>query len=636
MAFLKDLLVMGPARFMEDIHGNITGNAATASQLNHGAVINFTGGATGSLNLDKLASTSYTVNLNVNWGNIVDRPSALKNPNSLTIQGNGTTLTNGVYDGSAAKTINITPNSIGALNKTTYEYNTEVALGQTGYVCIGKFPMYDSLVSVEIKSTTSSTYNGTLVIASQNINTVGGGTHTETVYGDPSNTLTSSIKIHYGTGSNVFSVYIQLPSWSKNLLHVQCVSLAGAPTDVGTTITAIPSNATITPVNALTNATNTWKHSIEGTAARAIGDSEGKEFQTNYCTLASNQTLSGAKTFSNAVTTIQNKLQLTRASGTGHGRISFYNNDYKTWFEYMSNPVSGGCPTGGTPSTLGTVDNWARRSLVENTAGYGWVWEACSNSHTGTPTPVMALSAASGHLRMTGPIDYANTSGGSLTRHYISAGGGYSTGSGRLGLKLVAIDQSDIQAGIGIDLTGLSYETCLSTGRKTDTTASYISFATHTNETTAYKRLGYFTASGAANPAVTFTVNGNIVGNKISLSTGAHSWIEGKTISNAAIGISTTQTSGSFHPILAVKSYSGNVWTIGGLSDNVGFYGYYAARTANGTDFNTVWNTANGQLTHSAAFKAVGTITTDSAFSMNQLANISYNSTDKCIEFTFA
>lgn len=37
-----------------------------------------------------------------------------KNPYALTIQGNGTTLTNGIYDGSAAKTVNITPSSIGA------------------------------------------------------------------------------------------------------------------------------------------------------------------------------------------------------------------------------------------------------------------------------------------------------------------------------------------------------------------------------------------------------------------------------------------------------------------------------------------------------------------------------------------
>ena len=45
---------------------------------------------------------------------ITDFPTSLKNPNALTIQGNGTTLTNGTYDGSAAKTVNITPASIGA------------------------------------------------------------------------------------------------------------------------------------------------------------------------------------------------------------------------------------------------------------------------------------------------------------------------------------------------------------------------------------------------------------------------------------------------------------------------------------------------------------------------------------------
>lgn len=41
--------------------------------------------------------------------------TSLKNPYALTIKGNGTTLTNGVYDGSAAKTVNITASNVGAL-----------------------------------------------------------------------------------------------------------------------------------------------------------------------------------------------------------------------------------------------------------------------------------------------------------------------------------------------------------------------------------------------------------------------------------------------------------------------------------------------------------------------------------------
>lgn len=44
--------------------------------------------------------------------------SSLKNPYAITIQGNGTTLTNGTYDGSAAKTVNITPANIGAASSS--------------------------------------------------------------------------------------------------------------------------------------------------------------------------------------------------------------------------------------------------------------------------------------------------------------------------------------------------------------------------------------------------------------------------------------------------------------------------------------------------------------------------------------
>lgn len=459
------------------------------------------------------------------------------------------------------------------------------------------------------------------------------------------------------------------------------------------------------------------KFNIEDIASRV------KKINEDYITLSTTQTISGAKTFSNDVTTIQNKLQLTRASGTGHGRISFYNNDYKTWFEYMSNPVPGGCPTGGTPPTLGTVDNWARRSLIENTAGYGWVWEACSNSHTGTPNPVMALSAASGHLRMTGPIDYANTSGDSLTRHYVSAGGGYSTGSGRLGLKIVAIDQIDIQAGIGIDLTGLSYETCLSTGRKTDTTASYITFATHTNETTAYKRLGYFTASGAADPTVTFTVHGSIVADSAITATG-NITSSGNVISNylctkTAAAESSTDTSiamiasdGYLRKVPIPTAAEGVVLTgyqdsLLGKITNAGlqkldfgssqpedsdyFISQYAGGGTSHPDFyrrpvSALWGYMNGKaasvyaklaspnnMIHNSNeitwvpdsynnyvwinYRSVGgtgksTITgykfgnangttnnvfvEANAFSLLQQANITYNSTDKCIEFTFA
>lgn len=54
-----------------------------------------------------------TTGLSSLWKNIKKLiPTSLKNPNSLTLQTNGTTVA--TYDGSAAKTVNITPSAIGA------------------------------------------------------------------------------------------------------------------------------------------------------------------------------------------------------------------------------------------------------------------------------------------------------------------------------------------------------------------------------------------------------------------------------------------------------------------------------------------------------------------------------------------
>ena len=139
------------------------------------------------------------------------------------------------------------------LQKVTYEWNKELALGSahTGKVCIGKFPMYDSNIVINVSSTTNKSFHGTLVIATQNINTSGGGTKNCVVYGDATNEFTSSIKIKYVSGSNVFSVYCDFPKWSKNLVHIKAMALAGTPTDIVTAIDAIPSDATILPTNAL-------------------------------------------------------------------------------------------------------------------------------------------------------------------------------------------------------------------------------------------------------------------------------------------------------------------------------------------------------------------------------------------------
>jgi hypothetical protein len=133
-----------------------------------------------------------------------------------------------------------------------------------------------------------------------------------------------------------------------------------------------------------------------------------------YVTLDTTQTIGGAKTFTSATTTIHHKLQLTRSSSVTEGRLSFYDAGYNTWIEYMSNPAAGCCPTKGTPSTLGDVTSWARRSIIENSTGYGWIWEACANGYEGTPNPIMALSSNTGQMTLAGTTVALNSGSGKI------------------------------------------------------------------------------------------------------------------------------------------------------------------------------------------------------------------------------
>ena len=137
----------------------------------------------------------------------------------------------------------------GKLNKTTYEVNTELQMGSSGKVCLGKYTCGDSNITIEIASTAASTYHGTLVIATQNITSSGSGTYTAKVYGDADSALTPLIKIQ--RSGAVFAVYADLPTYSKNLIHARCSNPAAAPTDIATQVSAIPSAATIKPDNAL-------------------------------------------------------------------------------------------------------------------------------------------------------------------------------------------------------------------------------------------------------------------------------------------------------------------------------------------------------------------------------------------------
>lgn len=124
----------------------------------------------------------------------------------------------------------------------------------------------------------------------------------------------------------------------------------------------------------------------------------------NYLPL-SGGTLTGDLTVNTKVTIGGRGLQLRRENGSRNGEISWWNPSYVTWINYMSDRTAGTAPTGGTPSTYGSVTSWAQRSLIQNGSGYGWIWESAENATVAssvTPTPIMSLSSKEGNLKIRG------------------------------------------------------------------------------------------------------------------------------------------------------------------------------------------------------------------------------------------
>lgn len=137
----------------------------------------------------------------------------------------------------------------------------------------------------------------------------------------------------------------------------------------------------------------------------AINNSSA-DASTKYLPL-SGGTLTGDLTVNTKVTINGRGLQLNRGAGKRNGEISWWNPSYVTWINYMSDRTAGAAPTGGTPSTYGSVTSWAQRSLIQNDSGFGWVWESAANAtvvSSVTPTPVMSLSSKEGNLKIRGSL----------------------------------------------------------------------------------------------------------------------------------------------------------------------------------------------------------------------------------------
>ena len=89
---------------------------------------------------------------------------------------------------------------------------------------------------------------------------------------------------------------------------------------------------------------------------------------------------------------------------------------------------------------------------------------------------------------------------------------------------------------------------------------------------------------------------GTMTGN-ITLRSLGGNWVQGKTSAPIMCNGASSVDGSSYHPIIMGKTTAGDVWNFGhGASDQVGFFGFYEERTADGTDWSHYIKVSDGTV----------------------------------------
>ena len=100
-------------------------------------------------------------------------------------------------------------------------------------------------------------------------------------------------------------------------------------------------------------------------------------------------------------------IRLNRAGSASTG-ISWYNDTYYNWQNYMASAGAANCGPNANltaPTGLSSVTSWALRSRMEGVSTYGWIWETGGSGGGGaTASAKMELGATNGTLRVTGDL----------------------------------------------------------------------------------------------------------------------------------------------------------------------------------------------------------------------------------------
>lgn len=87
---------------------------------------------------------------------------------------------------------------------------------------------------------------------------------------------------------------------------------------------------------------------------------------------------------------------------------------------------------------------------------------------------------------------------------------------------------------------------------------------------------------------------GTMTGN-LTLKSMGGTWLNGKTQAPIMTNGDSSINGSTYHPIIWGRTAAGDVWNLGhGANDQVGFYGFYSERTANGTDWEVSIKVSSG------------------------------------------
>ena len=157
------------------------------------------------------------------------------------------------------------------------------------------------------------------------------------------------------------------------------------------------------------------------------------------------------------------------------------------------------------------------------------------------------LPLSGGNMTGSSGIQFPTGSGSDKSGNWISAGGGFSSGSGKSGIKIAVCEQADTVMGFGADLGGGPYELSIVTGQNpNDASTANIKFLKHSvNSPTSYTQLGAFDGSGNFKANNNITADGVLATSQTSGTYGGISLYGGAShVVNYGIAFRTTSNMG--------------------------------------------------------------------------------------------